>query len=97
MSEYAYRATILIPVYNAEKYIGKCIESLTEQTVGFENMFEIFGRNVGLQKLRIPAVSRLKPRTHSVIAHKGKQYVFQKLKGLPVLAGGKHAHNVADK
>ena len=38
MSEYAYRATILIPVYNAEKYIGKCIESLSEQTVGSENI-----------------------------------------------------------
>lgn len=42
MSEYAYRATILIPVYNAEKYIGKCIESLTEQTVGFENIEILF-------------------------------------------------------
>ena len=33
-----YRATVIVPVYNVEKYLEGCILSLTEQTVGFENI-----------------------------------------------------------
>ena len=38
MSEFPFRATILIPVYNVEKYLDGCISSLKEQTEPFENM-----------------------------------------------------------
>ncbi len=38
MFDYPFRATVLIPVYNVEKYLDGCIESLREQTEPFENM-----------------------------------------------------------
>ena len=38
MSDFPFRATILIPVYNVEKYLDGCISSLKEQTEPFENM-----------------------------------------------------------
>ncbi len=33
-----YRASIIIPVYNVEKYLRACLNSLTRQTVGFDNL-----------------------------------------------------------
>lgn len=33
-----YKATVLVPVYNVEKFLRGCLQSLTEQTIGFENM-----------------------------------------------------------
>lgn len=33
-----YKATVIVPVYNVEKFVGGCLNSLTEQTVGFENI-----------------------------------------------------------
>ena len=38
MSDFPFRATILIPVYNVEKYLNGCINSLIEQTEPFGNM-----------------------------------------------------------
>ena len=38
MSDFPFRATILIPVYNVEKYLDSCINSLKEQTEPFGNM-----------------------------------------------------------
>lgn len=38
MSDFPFRATILIPVYNVEKYLDGCINSLKEQTEPFGNM-----------------------------------------------------------
>lgn len=32
------RISVIIPVYNAEKYIKKCLDSLINQTIGIENM-----------------------------------------------------------
>ena len=32
-----YKATVIIPVYNVEKFVESCLASLTEQTIGFEN------------------------------------------------------------
>lgn len=31
--EFKYRVSIIIPVYNVEKYIGECLDSLVEQTI----------------------------------------------------------------
>lgn len=33
-----YKISIVIPVYNAEKYLNECIESVINQTIGFENI-----------------------------------------------------------
>ena len=33
-----YKISIIIPVYNAEDYLQECIESLQNQTIGFENL-----------------------------------------------------------
>lgn len=33
-----YKISIVIPVYNAEKYLNECIESIINQTFGFENI-----------------------------------------------------------
>ena len=36
------KISIIIPCYNVEKYIAKCIESLVNQTIGLENLELIF-------------------------------------------------------
>ena len=33
MSEYKYKISVIIPVYNCEKYIKGCVESLKKQTM----------------------------------------------------------------
>lgn len=33
-----YKATVIVPVYNVEKYVENCLLSLTEQTIGFESI-----------------------------------------------------------
>ena len=33
-----YKATVIVPVYNVEKYVESCLISLTEQTIGFESI-----------------------------------------------------------
>ena len=38
MEEYKYLFSVIVPVYNTEKYIEECIESLVNQTIGFENI-----------------------------------------------------------
>ena len=38
MSDFPFRATILIPVYNVEKYLDGCINSLNEHTEPFGKM-----------------------------------------------------------
>ena len=36
--DYKYKVTIVIPVYNAEKYLEKCIDSLLKQTIFLQDM-----------------------------------------------------------
>ena len=33
-----YKASVIVPVYNVEKFVAGCLDSLIEQTVGFENI-----------------------------------------------------------
>lgn len=33
-----YKATVIVPVYNVERFLRGCLKSLTEQTIGFENI-----------------------------------------------------------
>lgn len=35
------KISIIIPCYNAEKYIGRCLDSLTGQTIGFSDNVEV--------------------------------------------------------
>lgn len=36
--EYKYKISIIIPFYNSESYLDEVIESITNQTIGFENI-----------------------------------------------------------
>lgn len=38
MKQYKYKFSVIIPVYNVERYIAKTIKSLIKQTIGFENI-----------------------------------------------------------
>lgn len=38
MKEYRYKFTVIVPVYNAEDYLPEALESLENQTVGFESI-----------------------------------------------------------
>ncbi len=42
MSEYKYKVSVIIPVYNCEKHIRKCVESLREQTMPYEDFQIVF-------------------------------------------------------
>lgn len=42
MSEYKYKISVIIPVYNCEKYIRGCVESLKKQTMPSEDFQIIF-------------------------------------------------------
>ncbi len=42
MSEYKYKISVIIPVYNCEKYIEKCVQSLKKQTMPYEEFQIIF-------------------------------------------------------
>jgi len=33
-----YKISVIIPVYNVERYIGKCLNSIVNQTIGIENI-----------------------------------------------------------
>ena len=33
-----YKISIIIPIYNSEKYLNECIKSVLDQTIGFENI-----------------------------------------------------------
>lgn len=39
--------TVIIPAYNAEKYISESIESVVNQTIGFESNIQIIVVNDG--------------------------------------------------
>ena len=36
------KISIIIPCYNVEKYIGRCIKSLVQQSIGLESLELIF-------------------------------------------------------
>jgi glycosyltransferase involved in cell wall biosynthesis len=38
MSEFPYAATVVVPVYNVEKYVAGCIDSLVGQSIGFSKI-----------------------------------------------------------
>ncbi len=42
MSEYKYKISVIIPVYNCEKYIKSCVESLKKQTLPADDFQVIF-------------------------------------------------------
>jgi glycosyltransferase involved in cell wall biosynthesis len=46
MSEYKYKISVIIPVYNCEKYIESCVKSLRKQSMS-ENDFQIIFINDG--------------------------------------------------
>ena len=54
MRERAVAVSVVVPVYNVEKYIERCLDSLVRQKFGYE--YEIIivndGRNTGLANAR---------------------------------------------
>ena len=44
--KYSYKISIVVPVYNAEKFLGKCLASLMSQTMNYTD-FEILLINDG--------------------------------------------------
>ena len=38
MNQYEYLFSVIVPIYNTEKYLEECIESIVNQTIGFENI-----------------------------------------------------------
>lgn len=38
MEEYKYKISVIVPVYNNQKYIDKCMHSLINQTIGYKNI-----------------------------------------------------------
>ena len=38
MEEYKYLFSIIIPIYNRELYLEECIDTVINQTIGFENI-----------------------------------------------------------
>ncbi len=47
MKQYKYKFSVIIPVYNVEEYIGETIESVINQTIGFESNIQIILVNDG--------------------------------------------------
>ncbi len=47
MAEVKFKFSVIIPVYNAEKYIEETIESVIEQTIGFEKSIQLILINDG--------------------------------------------------
>ena len=47
MTEYKYKLSIVIPVYNVEKYLEEAIESIIGQTLGFEQNIQLILVNDG--------------------------------------------------
>ena len=38
MSGYKFKVSVVMPVYNTEKYLSEAVESLIGQSIGFENI-----------------------------------------------------------
>ncbi len=38
MADFAFKATVIVPVYNVEKYLDACMQSLIEQTIDFSSV-----------------------------------------------------------
>ena len=34
----SYELSVIIPVYNVEKYIGECLDSVVNQSIGIDNI-----------------------------------------------------------
>ena len=42
-----FRYSVIVPVYNAERFVGEAIESLVDQTLGFEDTIQLILVNDG--------------------------------------------------
>ena len=47
MKDYKYKFSVIIPVYNVQKYLEEAIESIINQTIGFENNIQLILVNDG--------------------------------------------------
>ena len=47
MSKYKYKFSVIIPVYNVEKYLSETIESVLNQTIGFKENIQMILVNDG--------------------------------------------------
>jgi len=82
------RLSIIIPVYNVEKYIGRCLDSLLSQDLN-EDEFEIIVVNDGStdSSLRIAEEYRLKFKNVRIISQRNQGISVARNSGLDVAEG----------
>lgn len=47
MQDHKYKISVIVPVYNVEKYLDECIQSVTKQTIGFKKNIQLILINDG--------------------------------------------------
>lgn len=80
-----YKISVIIPVYNAEKYIKKCLDSVINQTLGIENIEVILVNDCSLDN------------TMEIISDYAEKYPSFKIIELDLNKGQGNARNIGLK
>ena len=66
MSDFAYKISVVIPVYNCEKHLEKCMNSLNQQTMSSSD-FQVVFINDGSKDKSDEICTRLKESCSNVL------------------------------
>ena len=69
MSDFAYKISVVIPVYNCEKHLEKCMNSLNQQTMSSSD-FQVVFINDGSKDKSDEMCTRLKESCGNVLYYK---------------------------